>query len=304
MITTDHLSKSFGRRTVVDDLTLTAPAGSVTAFLGPNGAGKSTTMRMICALSRPDSGTALVGGRPYTDLPSPGRVVGQLLDSSSLHRGRTGAETLSLALLAVGRPTHLAAGLLDRVGLTSAARRRVRAYSLGMRQRLGLAVALAGDPEILVLDEPFNGLDPEGIHWFRRVLRDFADDGGTVLLSSHLLAEVEAVADHYVVIASGALVVQGRAAELLGGDAVRVDADDRPGLVAALTAAGLTVGAPLGIPDGGSPGVLDDPTATGVVVRASAAEVGRAAHAAGVPLTHLAPAGGHLEDLFLRLTAA
>lgn len=288
MITTDHLTKSYGHQRVVDGLTFTAPAGSVTAFLGPNGAGKSTTMRMICALARPDSGTALVGGRPYTDLPHPGRVVGQLLDSSSLHRGRTGAEILRLALLTADRPTSAGTELLARVGLTDAAGKRVRAYSLGMRQRLGLAVALAGDPEILILDEPFNGLDPEGIHWFRRVLRSFADDGGTVLLSSHLLAEVEAVADRYVVIAQGSLVTEGTAQELLGEEGTHADADDRPALVTALTAAGWAV----------------QESDAGVVVPAAPAQVGRVAHAAGLPLTHLAPAGGGLEEVFLQITAA
>ncbi|MGC5629629.1 ABC transporter ATP-binding protein [Georgenia sp. Z1344] len=288
MITTELLTKTYGRRTVVDDLTLTAPAGAVTAFLGPNGAGKSTTMRMVCALSRPTSGTALVDGRPYTELVNPGRVVGQLLDAAALHRGRTGAEILELALLTVDRPARHAVELLERVGLTDAADRRVRAYSLGMRQRLGLAVALAGDPRALILDEPFNGLDPEGIRWFRGVLRDFADDGGTVLLSSHLLAEVQTVADRYVVIGAGRLLAQGTAAEVVGAGSVRVDATDRSALLAALTAAGL-----------------DPVTGTdGVDVRASADEVGRAAQAAGVPLTLLAPASSALEDAFLSLTAA
>ncbi|MGC5614591.1 ABC transporter ATP-binding protein [Georgenia sp. Z1491] len=293
MITTEHLTKTYGSRRVVDDLTFTAPPGSVTAFLGPNGAGKSTTMRMICALARPTGGSARVGGEPFTALANPGRVVGQLLDSGALHRGRTGAEILRLALLTVDRPTGLAGELLERVGLTGAADRRVRAYSLGMRQRLGLAVALAGDPGILVLDEPFNGLDPEGIRWFRGVLRDFADDGGTVLLSSHLLAEVQTVADRYVVIGAGRLRAEGTAAELLGSGSVRVDAADRAALVAALGDAGLeTLGA-------------ETPsTSAGVEVRAGADEVGRAAQAAGIPLTLLAPASSALEDAFLSLTAA
>lgn len=201
MIAVQQLTKRYGRHTAVDDVSFHCEPGTVTGFLGPNGAGKSTTMRMICGLTPPTSGTATVAGHPYRHLPNPGRTVGVLLDASAQHAGRTGREALALSAATMGVDRRAVGELLDRVGLNgAAARRRVRAYSLGMRQRLGLAHALLGDPQVLVLDEPANGLDPEGIFWMRGLLRDFADRGGTVLLSSHLLREVEAVADRLVVI--------------------------------------------------------------------------------------------------------
>ncbi|GFJ94781.1 hypothetical protein Prum_084230 [Phytohabitans rumicis] len=204
MISVEHLTKRYGPHTAVDDVSFRCEPGTVTGFLGPNGAGKSTTMRMICGLTPPTAGGATVGGVPYRRLPNPGRHVGVLLDASAQHPGRTGRETLALAAQIMGVDRGRVGELLDLVGLdTAAARKRVRAYSLGMRQRLGLAYALLGDPRVLILDEPANGLDPEGIFWMRSVLRGFADRGGTVLLSSHLLREVEAVADRLVVIGAG-----------------------------------------------------------------------------------------------------
>ncbi|GFJ83091.1 hypothetical protein Phou_072710 [Phytohabitans houttuyneae] len=201
MISVEHLTKRYGTHTAVDDVSFRCETGTVTGFLGPNGAGKSTTMRMICGLTPPTGGAASVDGVPYRRLPNPGRRVGVLLDASAQHPGRTGRETLSLAAHVMGVDRGRVDALLDLVGLDAkAGRKRVRQYSLGMRQRLGLAHALLGDPRVLILDEPANGLDPEGIFWMRGVLRDFADRGGTVLLSSHLLREVEAVADRLVVI--------------------------------------------------------------------------------------------------------
>src|ERR671928_1277816 len=194
MILVDQLSKRYGRYTAVDSVSFAVRPGTVTGFLGPNGAGKSTTMRMIAGLTPPTSGSTNVLGVPYPELPNPGRHVGVLLDASAQHPGRTGREVLVLGATLMGLPGTRVEQMLQLVGLTPAeGRRRVRDYSLGMRQRLGIAHALLGEPEVLILDEPANGLDPEGMRWMRGLLRDFADRGGTVLLSSHLLAE-EAIA--------------------------------------------------------------------------------------------------------------
>jgi len=290
MITVEHLSKRYGTHPAVDDVSFTCEPGSVTGFLGPNGAGKSTTMRMICGLTPPTAGTATVAGVPYRRLGNPGRRIGVLLDASAQHAGRTGREVLTLAALTMGVDRRRVGESLDLVGLNAtAAKRRVKAYSLGMRQRLGLAHALLGDPSILILDEPANGLDPEGIFWMRRLLRDFADGGGTVLLSSHLLREVEAVADQLVVIGGGRVVAQGAKAELLAASGTVVRALDAGALDLVLKRIGLT-----------------GTTATdgGVVVQAPAETVGRAAADAGLVLLELRPAGsGGLEQMFLTLTA-
>ncbi|MFI7606733.1 ABC transporter ATP-binding protein [Micromonospora sp. NPDC049366] len=289
MISVEHLSKRYGRHTAVDDVSFRCEPGTVTGFLGPNGAGKSTTLRMICGLTPPTAGRATISGRPYRQLPNPGREIGVLLDASAQHAGRSGREALTVAAYTMGVDRRAVAAKLDLVGLDGAAtRRRVRAYSLGMRQRLGLALALLGDPRVLILDEPANGLDPEGIFWMRGLLRDFADRGGTVLLSSHLLREVEAVADRLVVIGGGRIVAQGDKTELLAGGATLVRARDRAALRRALDAAGLAA------TDG----------TDGLLVRADGEAVGQAAATAGVVLTELRPADGGLEQLFLTLTAA
>ncbi|SCL34824.1 ABC-2 type transport system ATP-binding protein [Micromonospora pallida] len=290
MITVENLTKRYGPHAAVDDVSFRCEPGTVTGFLGPNGAGKSTTMRMICGLTPPTSGSATVDGVPYRRLPNPGRRIGVLLDASAQHAGRTGREALTVAAGTMGVDPQRVPTMLERVGLgPAAAKRRVRAYSLGMRQRLGLAHALLGDPRILILDEPANGLDPEGIFWMRGLLRDFADRGGTVLLSSHLLREVEAVADRLVVIGGGRIVAQGGKDELLAGAGTLVRARDPQALRGALAAAGLSV---TGSTDGG------------LLVRAEAGAVGQAAADAGVALTELRPAGsGGLEQLFLTLTA-
>ena len=290
MIRVEHLSKRYGSHPAVEDVSFTCEPGTVTGFLGPNGAGKSTTMRMICGLTPPTGGVATVCGVPYRRLGNPGRRIGVLLDASAQHGGRTGREVLGLAALTMGVDAARVMPALDRVGLNpTAARRRVKRYSHGMRQRLGLAHALLGDPAVLVLDEPANGLDPEGIFWMRGLLREFADRGGTVLLSSHLLREVEAVADHLVVIGGGRLVAQGARDELLAAAGTMVRALEPAALAAALDRAGLT----------GTPA-----TDGGVVVRADAEAIGRAAAAAGVVLLELRPAGsGGLEQIFLELTA-
>ncbi|MFG1603348.1 ABC transporter ATP-binding protein [Actinoplanes sp. NPDC049265] len=290
MITVEHLSKRYGSHPAVSDVSFTCPPGTVTGFLGPNGAGKSTTMRMITGLTPPTAGTATVDGVPFAKLGNPGRRVGVLLDASAQHAGRTGREVLSLAASTMGLDNRRVNESLERVGLNQvAAKRRVRAYSLGMRQRLGLAYAMIGDPKILILDEPANGLDPEGIFWMRGLLRDFADAGGTVLLSSHLLREVEAVADQLVVIGGGKIVAQGDKAELLSASGMVVRALDRAALDMVLRRAGLS----------------GTPTADGAtIVQSDAETIGRAAADAGLVLLELRPAGGGgLEQMFLTLTA-
>jgi ABC-2 type transport system ATP-binding protein len=290
MITVEALTKTYGSAVAVDDVTFTAPAGRVTGFLGPNGAGKSTTLRVMVGLTRPDSGSARISGRRYVDLPNPGLEVGVLLDASAQHAGRTGREILTLSQQIMGLPRSRVEELLELVSLTpDEASRRVGDYSLGMRQRLGIANALIGDPEVLILDEPANGLDPAGIHWMRDLLRGYADRGGTVLLSSHLLHEIEVVADDIVMIGQGRIVSMGTKTDLLeeGGTVVR--AADLLALELALTAAGLSA-APSG--DGA------------LVTDSDAARVGRTALEAGIALTELrAATGAGLEEMFLELTA-
>jgi ABC-2 type transport system ATP-binding protein len=290
MITLDHLSKSYRGFVAVDDVSFAARPGRVTGFLGPNGAGKSTTMRVMVGLTPADSGSAEILGRRYADLPNPGLEVGVLLDASAQHAGRTGREILTVAARTMGLPISRATEMLHRVSLTDTeADRRVRNYSLGMRQRLGIATALLGEPEVLILDEPANGLDPAGIRWMRDLLRDYADQGGTVLLSSHLLHEIEVIADDLVVIGNGRIVAQGTKQELLSAAGSVVSSRDNERLHAAL------VGARLAVTVSGS-GALH--------VDAEAGPVGELAHAAGVPLTELRSAdGAGLEEMFLRLTA-
>lgn len=291
MIEVEHLSKHYGSTRAVDDITFTVPAGRVVGFLGPNGAGKSTAMRAMVGLTPPTSGTATILGRRFADIPTPGRHVGVLLDASAQHDGRTGREVLTLGALMCGVGRERVDEMLELVGLTpKEAKRRVKNYSLGMRQRLGIAHALLGDPQVLILDEPANGLDPQGIHWMRGLLRTFADRGGTVLLSSHLLHEVETVADDLVLIGRGRILAQGTKAELLGSTGrTSVTALDPERLASALRAEGLDVTV-------GEAGVLS--------VGAEPEAVGRVAAAQGVVLTELrAASGAGLEEMFLQLTS-
>ena len=290
MIIVEELSKRYGAHIAVDSVSFRAEPGSVTGFLGPNGAGKSTTMRMMTGLTPPSSGTSTFLGRPYTRLNNPGRHVGVLLDAAAQHPGRTGREILRLDAILMGLPRRRVDTMLELVGLSGKeGDRRIGDYSLGMRQRLGIAHALIGQPQVLVLDEPANGLDPAGIHWMRGLLKDFAERGGTVLLSSHLLHEIEVVADHLVVIGGGKIVADGSKSELLGAAGTLVRGPDTAGLERSLTAAGLSSTA----------------TADGaLLVQGDREQVARATAAAGVVVTELRTAdGAGLEALFLSLTS-
>jgi ABC-2 type transport system ATP-binding protein len=294
MITVDSLTKTYGAFTAVDDVTFTARPGRVTGFLGPNGAGKSTSMRVMVGLTPATSGHATVCGRPFRDLPNPGMEVGVLLDASAQHAGRTGREILTVAQRTMGLPGSRVDEMLDLVSLTrSEADRRVRNYSLGMRQRLGIATALLGEPEVLILDEPANGLDPAGIRWMRDLLRGYANQGATVLLSSHLLHEIEVVADDLVVIGNGRIVAQGTKAELLASAGTLVRTHDITTLSAALTASGVSHAT--------SAATGGDDT---LRVEAEAELVGKVALDARVPLLELRAAeGAGLEEMFLELTS-
>src|SRR2546430_223611 len=237
-IVVSDLTKQYRKVRAVDHLSFTVEPGRVTGFLGPNGAGKTTTLRMVLNLVRPTGGTATIGGHRYADLHDPVRHVGAVLEASSAHKGRTGRNHLRIICQAAGIPKERADEVLDLVGLTPAAKRKFRGYSLGMRQRLGIAAALVGDPHVLILDEPANGLDPEGIRWMRDLLKTLAGQGRTILVSSHLLSEMELLADDIVIIAAGKLVRQGTVAAVTGSmsghNRVRVRTPEPDKLVAAL----------------------------------------------------------------------
>jgi ABC-2 type transport system ATP-binding protein len=285
----DGLTKRFGAVTAVDGLTATVHPGRVTGFLGPNGAGKTTSLRMLLGLVRPTAGTATFDGQPYDALAAPTREVGTLLEATGFHPGRRARDHLRVLATAAGLPSERVDASLALVGLADDGTRKVGTFSLGMRQRLGLAAALLGDPPVLVLDEPANGLDPQGIRWLRSFLRTLAAEGRTVLVSSHVLSEVEQTADDLLILSRGRLVRQGTLAEL------RADG-----------ASGTTVRSP-------APGrLVDRLEADGVAVtwlssqelrvEASAEDVGELAAELGVVLHRLAPTAGGLEDVFLALT--
>ncbi|TCO17994.1 ABC-2 type transport system ATP-binding protein [Kribbella steppae] len=287
-ITVRGLSKSFAAVRAVDNLTFDAAPGTVTGFLGPNGAGKSTTLRMILGLVRPDCGTTTIDGQSYHELPIPAAVAGAALDAEGFHPGRAGRTHLRIYCHTSRVPIQRADDVLDMVGLTNAAHRRIGGYSLGMRQRLALAVALLGDPQVLILDEPANGLDPEGIVWMRTLLRQLADEGRTILVSSHVLTEMQHLADNVVIINHGQLLYQGptQQASVIDvrtpqADALRLTLAHRDGVtIETLTPDRLLV--------------------TGL----DAAAVGRTAFEAGIELAWLAERTGSLENLFFALTSA
>ena len=287
-IVVDGLTKRFGRVRAVDALSFAVEPGAITGFLGPNGAGKSTTLRMVLGLVTPDAGTATVGGRPYRRLADPHRQVGAVLDATTFHPARSGRDHLRVYCRVTGEPARRADEVLALVGLTDAARRAVRGYSLGMRQRLALATALLGDPPVLVLDEPANGLDPEGIAWLRRLLTDFTAQGRTVLVSSHVLSEVQQLVDDVVIINRGRLVHQGTLASLAGGGSVAVATPEAGRLAGVLRGMGAAV----------EPTAPDALRVTGL----AAADIGKVALAERVELHALTAERDDLERIFLSLT--
>jgi ABC-2 type transport system ATP-binding protein len=290
VVRAESLSKRFGEVMAVQDLSFVLEAGTITGFLGPNGAGKTTTLRMLLGLAAPTSGRALVFDANYAELANPALRIGAVLEATDFHPGRNGRDHLRTLGLAAGVPDSRADEVLRLVELTSAAKRRVKGYSLGMRQRLGLAAALLGDPELLILDEPANGLDPEGVRWLRDFLRAFASEGRTVLISSHVLAEVAQTVDQVLIISRGRLVVESSLKELTArvGGSVRVRTPNLAQLQQALASQQLQT----------SPS--DDHM---LLVHGTTSErVGEVAFAAGVPLHELSTEGSSLEEIFLELT--
>jgi ABC-2 type transport system ATP-binding protein len=289
VIHAEHLTKRFGKKTLaVDDVSFTIDAGTITGVLGPNGAGKTTTLRMILDLVRPTSGSVTILGKRYRELSAPAARVGALLDASGFHPGRSGRNALRVIATGAGIPDARVDETLELVELTGDGRRAVKAYSTGMKQRLALAAALLGDPEVLLLDEPANGLDPEGMLWLRTFLRRLAADGRTVLVSSHVLAEVEQTVDDVLIMSKGKLLAQGPIRSLTASaqPVVRVRTPQAEELEAALRSAGAAVNR------------LGDALA---VRGPSAAEVGDLAHAQGVPLHELLTEQPSLEDLFMQI---
>ena len=290
MITVEGLTRTYGAFTAVDDISFVAQPGRVTGFLGPNGAGKTTTMRVMVGLTPATRGKVTIGGLDYHDIPNPGLHVGVLLDASAQHAGRTGREILTIGAKTMGLPASRVDEMLALVSLSPAeAKRRLRNYSLGMKQRLGIAHALLGDPSVLILDEPANGLDPAGIRWMRGLLKGYADRGGTVLLSSHLLHEVEMIADEMILIGRGRIVAQGDKKTLLEHTTAStlVTSLDNAQLGSALDQAGIKHAS----------------AGEGFLVEADPVDVGRVAADHRIVLTDLRSGGAGLEDLFLELTA-
>ncbi|MGA5206161.1 ATP-binding cassette domain-containing protein [Streptomyces variegatus] len=292
-IDVQDLTKEFGSRRAVDRLTFRVQPGRVTGFLGPNGAGKSTTMRLVLGLDRPTAGAATIGGRPYSTLREPLRHVGALLDAQAAHGSRTARDHLRVLAASNRIPDRRVDEVLEETGLASVARRRVRTYSLGMRQRLGMAAALLGDPEVVMLDEPSNGLDPEGIVWIRTLLRRLAGEGRTVLVSSHLMNETASFADHLVVLGRGRLLADTPLRDFIEARVrprVRIRTTDPVALESALTRHGHTA----------------EEQADGhwAVHDARVDDIGRIASAAGVPVLELAADEGTLEQAYFDLTGA
>ncbi|CAL9308574.1 MULTISPECIES: ABC transporter ATP-binding protein [Streptomyces] len=291
MLTAHELTKRYGDRTVVTDLSFTVRPGTVTGFLGPNGAGKSTTMRMLLGLDAPTRGHATVGGRSYATHPAPLTEVGALLEARSVHPGRTARHHLRALAHTHGIPRARVEQVLGLTGLTDVADRRVKGFSLGMGQRLGIAAALLGDPAVLILDEPVNGLDPEGVLWIRNLLKSLAAEGRTVFVSSHLMSEMALTAEHLVIIGRGRLLADTTVADFVrdsGAGTVKVVTPQAADLVRVLTAPGVDI-----TPD--SPGTLQ-------VHGTDAEHIGRTAAAHGIPLYELTPNAASLEEAFMDLT--
>jgi ABC-2 type transport system ATP-binding protein len=292
MIEARDLTKSFGGKVAVDHLSFTVAPGRVTGFLGPNGAGKSTTMRLILSLDRPDSGSATINGRPYSDLPSPLRTVGALLEAKSVHGGRSARNHLLFLAQTQGIRASRVDEMLALVGLSDVARKRAGGFSLGMSQRLGVAVAMLGNPEILLLDEPVNGLDPEGVLWIRNLMKRLAAEGRTVLVSSHLMNEMAVTADHLIVIGRGRLLADCPVAEFTGrrsGERVLARTPDAARLARVVTADGAQA----------EPG----PDGTLAITGMPAPRIAELAARTGIALYELTPQRASLEEAFMELTA-
>jgi ABC-2 type transport system ATP-binding protein len=298
MIEVHDLTKRYGKKLAVDHLTFSVAPGQVTGFLGPNGAGKSTTMRLILGLDRPSEGTATINGRNYQDLADPLRTVGALLEARSVHPGRSAYNHLLFLAQSQGLPRSRVDEVLALVGLTEVAKKRAKGFSLGMSQRLGLAAAMLGDPEVLLLDEPVNGLDPEGIRWIRNMLKKLASEGRTVLVSSHLMSEMALTADHLVVIGRGRLITAASTAEFIAQSSERSvlvrspEADRLAGLIEA---------------EGGKsrPGAAAEPGQAPqiVITNLEAPRIGELASSGGIVLHELTPQLASLEEAFMELTA-
>ncbi len=282
------LTKRYGPDTVVDDLSFTVEPGQVTGFLGPNGAGKSTTMKLILGLAAPTRGAATIGGRRYQDLPVPLTEVGALLDAGAVHGGRKAYDHLLALAVSNGLPRRRVGEVLARTGLESVAGKRTAGFSLGMRQRLGIAAALLGDPRVLIFDEPVNGLDPEGIRWIRDFMRSLAREGRAVLVSSHLMSEMAQTADHLVVIGRGRLVADTAVSELVRGEGTVLVRTPDAGFAQLLATAGGTV--------------REGAEASLVVSGLTSGEIGKLAAYHGVALAELTPQRVSLEDAFMDLT--
>ncbi|HEY5224801.1 MAG TPA: ABC transporter ATP-binding protein [Microbacteriaceae bacterium] len=291
MIQIEGLTKRYGEKTAVDNVSFTVQPGRVTGFLGPNGAGKSTTMRMIVGLDRPTHGTVTVGGKRYTDLVAPLREVGALLDAKAIHTGRTAYNHLLAMAATHGIPKARVHEVIAMTGLESVAGKRVGGFSLGMGQRLGIAAALLGDPGTLILDEPVNGLDPEGVVWVRKLARHYAAEGRTVFLSSHLMSEMAQTADHIVVLGRGRVLADAPVAEILNGathNSVRVRTPQAQLLAERIAGPDITISST-------EAGVLE-------IAGITAVQIGEAAAASGVVLHELTPVSASLEEAYLELT--
>jgi ABC-2 type transport system ATP-binding protein len=291
VIRLERLTKRYGDTTAVDDISAVIEPGRVTGFLGPNGAGKSTTMRMIVGLDRPTAGTAIVNGKRYAEHRAPLREVGSLLEARAMHPGRTAANHLRAVAATHGIPRSRVEEVLGLTGLTAVANKRVGKFSLGMGQRLGIAVALLGDPRTLILDEPVNGLDPDGVLWVRHLTRSLAAEGRTVFLSSHLMSEMAQTADHLLVLGRGRILADAPIADVVAGATqgiVRVRTPDGDRLDRAVAGTGVTVRR---VEDGSFE-----------VLGATPAQIGDAALAAGIPLHELTPVSASLEEAYLTLT--
>ncbi len=301
MIEVHGVTKRFGSKTAVDDLSFTVEPGKVTGFLGPNGAGKSTTMRVILGLDRPQRGSATIDGKLYRDLPDPLRTVGALLEAKSTHTGRSARNHLLFLAQTQGLPVSRVGEMLDLVGLAEVAAKRAGSFSLGMSQRLGIAAALLGDPRVLLLDEPVNGLDPEGVLWIRNLMKHLAGQGRTILVSSHLMNEMAVTADHLIVIGKGKLIADSSTADVISRGtekSVRVLTPDADKLSALIISDGGKIASASAAPEADSDG-----TQLLIVTDMEARRIGELAASSSVVLYELTPQLASLEEAFMELTS-